>query len=301
MQLFAQATAGCVETLLPDDVGACPSQKQLSMAIDEMKAKQLDNLPCEPRVKAVINSVKLPGTGAFLNSIPSSLLGLRMTSDVFTTALKYRLGSPIFPKDGPCSMCGNASDMMGDHAISACNSNGSKTRRHNLVRDALFQAASAASLAPRKEEPGLISGLDARPGDITINGWSRSGGKPKTAFDVTVVSPLAQNCYNHTVRGDSKVVLEHAVNGKVDKYRRLNLPQDIDFIPLAVTTFGAWEEVALANIVEIAAHQAHNTGKEKANIKRHLLQKLSVCIQRENAEMLIARRPELPAHVDGVL
>ena len=190
---------------------------------------------------------------------------------------------------------------MGDHAISACNSNGSKTRRHNLVRDALFQAASAASLAPRKEEPGLISGLDARPGDITINGWSRSGGKPKTAFDVTVVSPLAQNCYNHTVRGDSKVVLEHAVNGKVDKYRRLNLPQDIDFIPLAVTTFGAWEEVALANIVEIAAHQAHNTGKEKANIKRHLLQKLSVCIQRENAEMLIARRPELPAHVDGVL
>ena len=52
---------------------------------------------------------------------------------------------------------------------------------------------------------------------------------------------------------------------------------------------------------KIAAHQAHNTGKEKASIKKHLLQKLSVCLQRENAEMLITRRPELPAHVDGVL
>ena len=41
MQMFAAATAGCVETLLPDDVGACPSQKQLSMAIDEMKANSI--------------------------------------------------------------------------------------------------------------------------------------------------------------------------------------------------------------------------------------------------------------------
>ena len=105
-----------------------------------------------------------------------------MTSDVFSTALKYRLGSPIFPKDGDCGMCGKASDMMGDHAISACSGNGDKSRRHNLVRDALFQAASAASLAPRREERGLISGRDARPGDITINGWSRSGGKPKNSL-----------------------------------------------------------------------------------------------------------------------
>ena len=81
----------------------------------------------------------------------------------------------------------------------------------------------------------------------------------------------------------------------------MNLPPDIDFIPLPVTMFGAWEENALANIIEIAAHQAHNTGKEKAGIKKHLLQKLSVCLQHGNAEMLITCRPELPAHVDGAL
>ena len=240
-------------------------------------------------------------TGAFLNSIPSPALGLRMTSDVFSTALKYRLGSPIFPNDGDCGMCGKASDMMGDHAISACSGNGDKSRRHDLVRDAIFQAASAAALAPRREERGLISGRDARPGDITINGWSRSGGKPKTAFDVTVASPLAQNCIRRTTIGESKFVFENAINRKVTTYQKMNLPPDIDFIPLPVTTFGAWEENALANIIEIAAHQAHNTGKEKAGIKKHLLQKLSVCLQRENAEMLITRRPELPAHVDGVL
>ena len=167
------------------------------------------------------------------------------------------------------------------------------------MRDALIQVAQAAALAPRKEERGHIRDSAARPGDFTLSHWSRSGGKPISCFDITVVSPMTSANLTAVGNGDAMSVLTRAREGKFTKYERLNIPRDIDLIPLPVTTYGAWEPVALEHIKEFAAMQARNTGKDKATVTRQILQKLSVILQRQIADELVHRRPILPAHVDG--
>ena len=109
-------------------------------------------------------------------------------------ASKLRLRLPVFNADGRCNIgkCESLSDALDDHALGACQGNGSKIWRHDAMRDALIQVAQAAALAPRKEERSHIRDSAARPGDFTLSHWSRSGGKPISCFDITVVSPMTQ-------------------------------------------------------------------------------------------------------------
>ena len=72
-------------------------------------------------------------------------------------------------------------------------------------------------------------------------------------------------------------------------------------IPLAVTTFGAWEENAAVNLKEFSKQQAANQRIDSGKLLRHFFERLSVVLQRENGAMLIERSPlnNLPGHVDG--
>ena len=301
LEIFKTASAGCVNTVLPDEILSCDSQKLLSRAIDEVRERRLLDMPMEPRFRALVHSVKLQGTGAFLNAIPSPALGLRMSSEEFTVSLKMRLGMSVFSADGRCNAgkCKLTSDALGDHALGRCQGNGFKIWRHDMMRNSLFQVAQAACLAPRKEERGHIKDSAARPGDITLRHWSLSGGKPKTCFDITVVSPMTDKNLIDTANGNAKCTGDRARERKIKYYKNLNLPSDIDLIPLPVTTFGAWEPQALVHIKELCKMQARTTGKDKHVLTRQVLQKLSVNLQREIADELFARRPILPAHVDG--
>ena len=107
----------------------------------------------------------------------------------FILPVKYRLGLPVYPAAGPCETCGSPSDEFGDHAIASCSATGDKIRRHDILRNRLFDAASAALLAPRKEVRGLDLASQQKPGDVVISNWELSPGSTKTAFDVTVASP----------------------------------------------------------------------------------------------------------------
>jgi hypothetical protein len=75
---------------------------------------------------------------------------------VFRCAIKYRLDLPVFPAEAPCPQYNRTSDVMSDHAVSACGTSGDRIRRHDLLKDALFAAASAACVAPKKEERNLL-------------------------------------------------------------------------------------------------------------------------------------------------
>jgi hypothetical protein len=73
------------------------------------------------------------------------------------------------------------------------------------------------------------------------------------------------------------------------------------FIPLAVTTFGAWDYEAAANIRDIAKLQARTSGRDPSISIKHLFERLSVCLQRGNGNWMFSRNPLLsaPSHVDG--
>ena len=128
---------------------------------------------------------------------------------------------------------------MGDHAL-GCGSHGERIARHNLLRDALYQTAVAASLAPVKEGRFLLPGKDARPADLLIPRWA--GGKD-ACLDVTVVSPLQRAMVAGAAATDG-YALTKAFDRKVAKAAEDCRQAGLAFIPLAADTFGGWHAVA---------------------------------------------------------
>ena len=162
------------------------TQKTTSLEIDKNLKVRLAQSLTDKRDKARIASLGLQHAGDWLNVIPSPVLGLHVRPQEFRYSVLYRLGAPIYPSAGPCPACKRDSDRYGDRAI-VCGSHGERIARHNQLRDAIYQVAASANLAPRKEENALLPGTNARPADVFIPNWT--GGRD-TALDVTVVSPM---------------------------------------------------------------------------------------------------------------
>jgi hypothetical protein len=196
-------------------------------------------------------------------------------------------------------MCGKDSDAFGDHAISACGHYSDRSSRHDDLRDAIFAAEQAGSLAPTKEERNLLDDA-SHPGDITIRNWHRSQGR-HTAFDVTVTSPLQQNCIERTVT-ESKFALEQAANNKFRKCRAACEAKQLAFVPLPVTTLGAWHPMAAEHLRDFARLQASRSGRDKGLTIKHFFERLSILLQRGNANMLFSRSQgsNLQSNLDGI-
>ena len=97
-------------------------------------------------------------------------------------------------------------------------------------------------------------------------------------------------------------VLEKAREAKFSKYEG-KLPREIGLIPLPVSTFGAWEDVAAANLKELVRTQSANLRVEPAKLQRHFFERLSIILQRENGAMLLERSPlqALCPNIDGLV
>ena len=74
-----------------------------------------------------------------------------------------------------------------------------------------------------------------------------------------------------------------------------------EFIPIPVSTFGGWHEVAEDNLRKLGKTLARQTNQEdEALVVKHLSQRMSVLLMRGNAALLINRRPSFPgSEVDG--
>ena len=94
----------------------------------------------------------MPHASDWLLAPPVPGLGLAVQSEKFRTALKFRLGIPLFSEGSSCpalshegKVCGAEMDVFGDHAI-CCHHGTSLVFRHNAVCDVLAHAAKAAGL-----------------------------------------------------------------------------------------------------------------------------------------------------------
>ena len=273
------------------------SQKAISLRIDQHSHQTLLQSLTETRDIARLNSLSLPHAGDWLNVVPNPVLGLHLNSKEFINATKYRLGVPVFSNDGPCPICQRPSDMLGDHAI-VCANRGEVIARHNHLRNALFEAAQAANLAPRKEEQALIPGNNNKPADVLIPYWT--GGRP-TALDVTVRSPLSPTYVNRAAQTPGSTLdlaWQAKCRGTLDACNN----QGIVFIPLPVETLGGWHKKAVEQIMRIAHAKARSKGQDQDEASRHLFQQLAVMLVKGNTALLNARTPNLsPLPVDGYL
>ena len=160
----------------------------MSAKIDlHQKQKLIEDIGAdEVRERARLASLSLPHAGDWLNTPPLAALGLHLHASEFVLVLKYRLGMHVYDREGPCPACLRFSDALGDHAL-CCGTGGERISRHNNLRDALFDTAVSAGLAPVKEGRFLIPGADRRPADVLLPSWA--GGRD-AALDVTVVNSL---------------------------------------------------------------------------------------------------------------
>jgi hypothetical protein len=275
------------------------TQQAISKLIDTESSARLHQATTDTREKARLNCVAREGAGDWLSALPSKALGLHLRPHEFTTAVKYRLGMPVFRQEGVCPMvrCEVASNAFGDHAIS-CAIRGERIAKHNHLRDCFFEAGQQAQLGPLKEPDGLLPGSDDRPADLLLPHWTQGR---DTAIDITVVNPLQAALVRRAAEEGASAV-EHAHNLKSRKYADRCAAEGLEFVPMAVDSFGGWHSVALQTITKLGRQLARVVGKEEAEAVRHLRQRAAVLLIRDNVTMMLSRTPTFPPQeVDGDL
>ena len=86
----------------------------------------------------------------------------------FRAGLKWILGERIATNPFPCPHCGTTVDVLGTHLVT-CTRSGDIGRGHYLLRDVVYEAATAAGFTTSTEVP-LPGRADLIPADILISG-----------------------------------------------------------------------------------------------------------------------------------
>jgi hypothetical protein len=277
---------------LPDTVKLkdCVSQKFISTHIHQRNFDLLhESLSDSDQLREVarILATSDKAASSFLNAVPNEAFGTKMVSAEFQTALQYRLGIPFLleQRKQRCSGCQKELDIWGDHGLE-CKFGGGLIRRHDDLRDITFAACSQSHFNPKKEVNHLLPESSARPGDIFIPVWNR--GRP-AALDITVSSTMQTNLLKHASM-KAGYVAEQAELRKDTKSFEKAKEAGIEFIPLALESFGIWTPLALGTLRTICSRMKHFAVLDRAYPHfQFLVQKLSICLQRHNANLILEK------------
>ena len=117
----------------------------------------LQNAPHD-LARARLLAVSAKESGAWLNALPSSSLGLRMDDDTIRVAVGLHLGS-VLCRPHTCQHCDVEVDRLGLHGLSCKKSEG----RHSAMNDILYRAMTSAQIPSRLEPSGLVRSNGKRP------------------------------------------------------------------------------------------------------------------------------------------
>ena len=168
--------------------------------------------------------------------------------------------------------------------------------RHNTIRDALFNAAQSAALAPTREAPGMVADSCSRPADILLPTWHR--GRP-AALDIHVISP-----FQALTLHEAAATPGHALNVGVQRKLAAHLADcravGVDFIPIVMETLGGLAKDTISTVQSIGMAIDQRTSDISFSSKQ-LFHRLAILLWRGNARLWIHRHPTLPPSVDGVI
>ena len=239
----------------------------------------------------------MPHASDWLLAPPIAGLGLSLQSPQFRSALKFRLGIPLYSEVFPCpalsatgKVCGAEMDVFGDHAI-CCHHGTSLCFRHNNVRDILGHAARSAGLSSVvTEKKYQIEGSNEKPGDITVQQYHR--GFNSSAFDVTITHPL-QKKFIEIATEERGVAAKEAHDRKLQKSLEVCVKEGLHFVPLAWETLGGATETVHDTLCRWTEMEGARGGYPTALIRRNLYSQVSCCLARHLAQAVIDRQPEL--------
>ena len=274
----------------------CPtrSQKSLSEHVDaKQRALVWSQLRC-PIDRARFMSASAPGAGAWVDARPCEDR-LKLTSDEFNIAMSLRYGWHVFGEqhESLCPDCGEELDVRGVHALHCSKNGGLWIRRHDAIRDILFEFARGAMFGCRKEVEGLLEGAE-RPADMMIVKYLK--GKDYV-FDVTVKSGYQLVL----MQGAAAKQLYTAVQAEKQKYldyRDAIVGVAWIFQPLGFEALGGFGKPAQYLIDTIAKRKrdhSSDSGGRRAAVKRKVTCLISCALARGAAE-LVTRKQQPKEH-----
>ena len=233
--------------------------------------------------RARLTAVSASESGAWLQSLPISSLGLCLDDVSVRICIALRLGLPVCAPHS-CRHCGAAVDSLGLHGLS-CKKGRMRFHRHAAINDVLHRAFSSAGI-PSCLEPSCLSRSDGkRPDSLTLVPWER--GKP-LVWDATVPDSLAHS-YQSAALSGSGAVAALAESKKVSKYAHLS--PSYTFTPVAIELFGTMGPQSRSFVRSLGQRICLYTGDENAG--SYLMQHLSVAVQRGNAALIVDALPSI--------
>jgi hypothetical protein len=294
----------CYKTLLPL---ACPKtlpvlselsqvsklQSVLSQALDQGKLTsilQSDDVSLRDKARLMGCSTKY--ASAWLACAPNRKKGTHLDDQSLRLLLKYWMGIPIFDGKARC-LCGSIIDLYGDHAIH-CKRGGHLIRRHDHVRDILYQSLQVASIQVSKELVGYMHGEKSRVGDIILpfggNGFNTD---TECLFDVSILSSLYVDRLNNSSKqreSTSELAVKLKLSArKADRNGMIETARGLrKFVPIGFEALGGFSSNSKKLVDFIATEWCLKSGLKKSLAKRSIVSKISMAIQRGNSRGLAA-------------
>lgn len=221
--------------------------------------------------RARLLAVSAEHSSDWLNALPISNCGLRLSDEAIRVAVGLRLGASLCsPHQCPC---GSEVNSLGTHGLS-CKKNGARIQRHNAVNDIIHRALVRAGVPSIKEPPGMLRSDGKRPDGATQIPWAAGR---CLVWDVTVVDTLAPSYASLSSISAGKAA-ERAAENKVQKYSALCSTHF--FQPIAMETLGPFNSSASLFVSQLGKRLTSVSGDRRES--SFLFQRLSVTLQRFN-------------------
>jgi hypothetical protein len=213
-------------------------------------------------------------------SLPSHVL----SDSHYQLAMRLRLGiSPYNIMESECSACGSC--VIDDcwHYLSCVKRRKNELNmRHDQVNCMLALYALHAGIVARREPSGLSHDNRTRPDlQLIMDQYNK-------LIDVTIVHPT---CSSHIKQAQTQLKTAHdACELKKNKYNKLAIQQQAQFIPFAIETFGGLSESARNLINEIAIFATdHLSAWSREEIIENLNSSIACAVQRGYAITALSR------------
>ena len=199
-------------------------------------------------------------SGAGLQALPLSSIGLRMDDNTVRIATGLRLGSPLC-RPHNCQHCGSDVDRSAVHGLS-CRWSEGRHFRHSALNDIVHRALSSARIPSRLEPSGISQSDGKRPDGITLVQWER--GK-LLVWDVTYTDTFTPS-FLASAASEAGAVAALAEERKKAKYQHLDSFHM--FVPFAVETTSVFGPLTQAFLKDIGCRVFLAT-KRRQDKKKH--------------------------------
>ena len=214
-EALAAWSQGCQEQ--PPTDAAAHHQKTWDTIRVSSIADTLFTDSSNPMHRARFLAASCKESGAWLNALPVTSLGLRMDNATMRISMGLRLGLPLC-QSHTCQHCGAEVSQFATHGLS-CRKSVGRHHRHSAVNETIHRALVSAHVPSRLEPSGLYRSDGKRPDGVLIVPWKCG---QLLVWDATCLDTFAPS-YSTIAAHQVGAVAQQAEDRKMQKYKHLGL------------------------------------------------------------------------------